>query len=166
MNKSTALAISSISGIVIFVAIILIFFGDQLQPEETSVNEPDTNSEVRVEPLSDNSETNQEKIDNETDQIYENGVYTSTGTYTSPAGSESIEVELSLNEDIISQVSITNLATNRVSIGYQEKFQEGISGRVVGKKLDEATVGKINGSSLTGDGFNEVVQSIQKEAKK
>lgn len=96
---------------------------------------------------------------------YKDGSYSVTGTYTSPAGSESLGVSITIQDDVITGVSLNKLATNKKSIDFQSLFEEGIAGAVVGKKLDDASVSKINGSSLTPNGFNMAVAEIISQAK-
>ena len=48
---------------------------------------------------------------------------------------------------------------------YQGEFIGGIKDEVVGKKLDEISVSKVAGSSLTSGGFMKAVDTIKTEAK-
>lgn len=95
-----------------------------------------------------------------TQSQFQDGTYSATSVYNSPAGSEAVGVTLTINSDTITSVSIAVLAKDTRSINYQNLFSEGISGAVVGKKLNEAQVSKINGSSLTPGGFNNAIDQI------
>lgn len=92
------------------------------------------------------------------------GTYTSTGTYQSPAGEESIDVSVTLSGGLISAVTVTPTATNPNSVKFQTAFASGISAEVVGKPLSEAKVTKVSGSSLTGAGFNAALEKIAAQA--
>lgn len=92
---------------------------------------------------------------------YKDGTYESDGSYTSPAGTETVKVSLTVERDIVTAVTVTSKAKDSQSKVYQSLFIKGISGEVVGEKLDGLTVGKVNGSSLTGGGFNKAIQAIQ-----
>ncbi|WP_336628922.1 MULTISPECIES: hypothetical protein [unclassified Microbacterium] len=48
---------------------------------------------------------------------------------------------------------------------YQSQFIGGISAQVVGKKLDEISVSRVSGSSLTSKGFTQALATIRTEAK-
>lgn len=99
-----------------------------------------------------------------TESQYANGAYTQTGSYRSPAGEETVTVSLTLADGIIASATFTGNATNPASVRNQGRFAEGYSDLVVGKSLDEVSVGVVNGSSLTGIGFMEAVEAIKVEA--
>ncbi|MBT4936833.1 hypothetical protein HON22_02850 [Candidatus Peregrinibacteria bacterium] len=126
---------------------------------DTSINTEEINTE-KVEAV---EETPAEEV---TSNSYKNGSYTQSGSYASPAGSESISVTLSISDDTVSSVSVNPNATHEVSKKFQGKFASGISTQVVGKKLSElGSIGAVNGSSLTGGGFNTAIASIKSSAK-
>lgn len=100
-----------------------------------------------------------------TTTAYKDGTYTASGSYTSPAGSESVDVSLTIANDTVTSVTVTPKATDSESQRYQSKFASGIAGVVVGKKIDALSVTKVNGSSLTGGGFNKAVATIKTQAK-
>jgi len=95
---------------------------------------------------------------------YKDGTYTANGSYISPAGDETIDVKITLANDTITAVTVTPLATDSESQRYEGKFADGISAVVVGKKLNTVSVGKVNGSSLTGTGFNSALARIKNQA--
>lgn len=96
---------------------------------------------------------------------YKDGSYSADGTYRSPAGGESVHVMLVLKDDVVTGVTFTGDATNPKSVTMQGQFGAGIEAAVVGKSLDDVSVGVVNGSSLTGKGFMEAVEKIKVEAK-
>jgi uncharacterized protein with FMN-binding domain len=95
---------------------------------------------------------------------YTDGTYEATGGYTSPNGQEEIDVSLTLEGDVITAVTVTPEATNPNSVNYQTQFADGIADVVVGKDIDEITVDRVAGSSLTSGGFNEAVETIKSDA--
>lgn len=96
---------------------------------------------------------------------YFDGVYESNGAYQSPAGEESIDVDITLKDDVVESLLVTPNASNEVSQKMQALFVEGINVLVVGKKIDElGEMAQVNGSSLTPKGFLAAVESIKKEA--
>lgn len=99
-------------------------------------------------------------------QSYKAGAYTKPGSYQSPAGEESISVTVNITEDgTITSAKVDPLGKNPQSREYEKKFASGISGEVVGKKIADLNVGKVSGSSLTGNGFNAAIAEIIKAAQ-
>lgn len=96
---------------------------------------------------------------------YADGSYTATGSYVSPGGEESVEVTLTLDSGVVSEVDVVSLAQHPNSVRFQGEFISGISDVVVGVPIDELAVDKVAGSSLTSGGFNEAVDLIKEEAR-
>lgn len=96
---------------------------------------------------------------------YNNGTYAATGSYGSPAGKESIEVTLTLQNDKVVSASIQGDAKNEKSVKYQTAFVAGFKDQVVGKSVNEISLGVVNGSSLTPKGFMDALKQIEAEAK-
>lgn len=106
-----------------------------------------------------------EEEDSEESALYSDGTYVAEGSYQSPAGPESINVTLTVENDVITAVEVESLATNATSIDFQGKFVGGISTEIVGMNLDELEgVGNVAGSSLTPKGFNEALATIKAQA--
>jgi hypothetical protein len=97
--------------------------------------------------------------------VYADGTYTKKGTYSSPAGPESIVISITLEDDIITNATFTGEATNRASINNQNKFAAGYQALVVGKPIDQVSMTVVNGSSLTPDGFMEALNAVKADAK-
>ena len=98
-------------------------------------------------------------------QSYKDGTYSSTGSYTSPAGKEEVGVSLTLKNNIITDVTFTPKATNEVSIKLQGMFASGYKELVVGKDINTIKLDKVSGSSLTPKGFNDALDKIKLQAK-
>ncbi|MDF2667170.1 MAG: uncharacterized protein K0R81_3020 [Microbacterium sp.] len=96
---------------------------------------------------------------------YKDGTYEATGQYATPESVETVDVTLTLAGDTITDVTVTGDPQAAESKEYQSKFIGGIKSEVVGKKLDEISVSKVAGSSLTSGGFNKAVDTIKTEAK-
>ena len=99
-----------------------------------------------------------------TDGAYADGTSTADGSYATPESVETITVTVTLEDDVITDVEVTGNPTKRESEQYQSKFIGGISAEVVGKNIDEISVSRVAGSSLTSGGFNEAIQAIKAEA--
>ncbi len=96
---------------------------------------------------------------------YTDGTYEATGQYATPESVETIDVTLTISDDTITDVNVTGDPQAAESRRYQSEFIGGIADEVVGKKLDEISVSKVAGSSLTSGGFNTAVDAIKTEAK-
>lgn len=96
---------------------------------------------------------------------YADGTYEATGQYATPESVETVDVTLTIADDTITSVEVTGDPQAAESKRYQSEFIGGIQGEVVGKKLDEISVSKVAGSSLTSGGFNNAVETIKTEAK-
>ena len=95
---------------------------------------------------------------------YTDGTYTADGSYKTPESVEKISVTVTLQDDVITAVSVSGNPQKRESEEYQSKFIGGISSEVVGKSIDEISVSRVAGSSLTSGGFNQAIETIKAEA--
>jgi len=95
---------------------------------------------------------------------YTDGSYTAEGSYATPESVETISVTVTLADDVITAVEVTGNPTKRESEQYQSQFIGGIQDAVVGQDIDEISVSRVAGSSLTSGGFNEAIEAIKAEA--
>ncbi|MBH0129809.1 FMN-binding protein [Salinibacterium sp. NK8237] len=95
---------------------------------------------------------------------YADGTYTESGEYTSPDGQEQVDVTLTLESNVITDVTVVGNGDNPSSKQFQGEFIDGIAAEVVGKNIDEISVDKVAGSSLTSGGFNNAVDVIKADA--
>ncbi|MFE7844379.1 hypothetical protein ACFUTX_04190 [Microbacterium sp. NPDC057407] len=95
---------------------------------------------------------------------YADGTYTAEGSYATPESVESITVTVTLESDVITAVEVTGDPQRPESERYQSQFIGGISDAVVGQDIDEISVSRVAGSSLTSGGFNDAIETIKAEA--
>jgi len=95
---------------------------------------------------------------------YKDGTYTATGSYDSPAGTEGIQVTLTLQDGIIESSNVVSEAQDGRSASYQERFISGYQQYVTGKSIDDVVLSRVSGSSLTPEGWNDAVAKIKAEA--
>jgi hypothetical protein len=100
----------------------------------------------------------------DTSAVYADGTFEATGEYAAPSGAESIEVELTLEDDTVTAVTVTPRATSGNAAQYQGQFAGGIAAEIVGRDIDTLQVSRVAGSSLASDGFNEALAQIKAEA--
>jgi uncharacterized protein with FMN-binding domain len=92
------------------------------------------------------------------------GTYTAEGSYATPESVETISVTVTLESDVITAVEVSGDPQARESQEYQAKFIGGISDAVVGQDIDEISVSRVAGSSLTSGGFNKAIEDIKSQA--
>lgn len=95
---------------------------------------------------------------------YADGTYTAEGSYQTPESVEQISVTVTLAGDVITAVEVTGDPQKSESKQYQGQFIGGINDVVVGKDIDDISVSRVAGSSLTSGGFNDAIEKIKAEA--
>jgi major membrane immunogen (membrane-anchored lipoprotein) len=100
-----------------------------------------------------------------TSGTYTDGTYTAEGSYETPGGEESISVEVTVADDVVTDVTVTPEASGGNAARFQDEFASGIADEVVGAELAGLSVDKVSGSSLTGGGFNAALDQIRADAE-
>jgi len=95
---------------------------------------------------------------------YANGTYEATGEYVSPGGRESIDVSVTVMNGKITDTTVTPNADSGEAKEYQQRFAANYKDMVVGKSIDEVSLTRVAGSSLTGIGFNDALEQIKEDA--
>ncbi len=97
---------------------------------------------------------------------YTNGEYSASGNYISPGGPEEVGVTLTLERDMITDVTFTERAVNPISKNFQKMFADTYKPFVVGRSIDDVSLTKISGSSLTPQGFQDALRKIKTDASR
>lgn len=100
-----------------------------------------------------------------TGSLYKDGAYQASGSYSSPAGKEVVNISLTLKDDTIVAATFKGEATNPASKNWQGEFSKGFTQAVVGEKITDVSLTVVNGSSLTPKGFMSALVTIKAEAK-
>lgn len=116
--------------------------------EETPTPAPDTSSEAES-----------------SSESFKDGTYVATGSYLSPGGEESVDVEVTLKDDAITDATVSPHPASSTSTQYQGEFVANFKPLVIGKDISEVHLSRVAGSSLTSGGFNEALDQIKSEAK-
>jgi uncharacterized protein with FMN-binding domain len=95
---------------------------------------------------------------------YQDGTYSATGSYLSPGGRESIDLTVVIENGIITSTELTQNATDTEARQYQSAFASGYAELVEGKNVDEVSLSRVAGSSLTSNGFNNALDQIKEDA--
>lgn len=96
---------------------------------------------------------------------YKSGTYEATGSYSTPGGRESIDLTITLSNDIITGTSVSGSGSTGDSRQHQAEFARGYKSLVVGKSIDDVSLSRVAGSSLTSNGFNDALEQIKSDAK-
>lgn len=98
-------------------------------------------------------------------QTYKDGTYSAKGSYTSPAGAESVTVSLTIASNTVASSTVVSGANDPTATSYQSIFISGYKGYVDGKKVNEINLTNVSGSSLTPQGFMNALKEIENNAK-
>lgn len=98
------------------------------------------------------------------DANYADGTYSAEGSYATPETVETIEVKMTLADNVITAVEVSGNPMRPETERYQGQFVAGIADEVVGVAIDEINVKRVAGSSLTSEGFNKAVDAIKASA--
>jgi len=142
--------------------------GDE-EPEEAAQEE--NSGEVEVESVSSVEVREEEVVENVNDTItegleYANGVYQTNTSYALPnGGSHQMDVEITLAEDVITDVKVVfDGDVSGGSTAIQKRFIDAMSPEVIGNKVNAVSLSRTGGASLTTGGFNEALENIKTQA--
>lgn len=133
--------------------------------EPTVVTEPEESATPpTVDTESEPIETDTPTIPAVADTTYDDGSYTASASYLTPARvSHDMDVTLTITDDVVTAVSITydGGAANTSSL---KRFDGAYQAAVIGVSLEELSLSRIGGASLTSNAFNEAVSDIRNQA--
>lgn len=92
--------------------------------------------------------------------------YDATGKYSTPGGTESIDLKITLSKDLVSRSLLTEKGITKEAKQFQASFSSGYKNLVIGKKVSEVSLTRVAGSSLTSNGFNDALDQIKIDASK
>lgn len=174
-NNSKNIIIFSTLALVIIITVGIITVAFNSQEEEKPTDQTETSNEENMQTggssqtelkLEVENNLNQEGEENQGEtSSYRDGEFTASGTYSSPDGTDEIDVSVTLRNGVIESVSVETNPKSTTGARHQQLFAEGIAGEVEGERIDEVEVGRVNGSSLTGAGFNQAIGRIRQEAR-
>lgn len=95
---------------------------------------------------------------------YKDGTYSATGGYNSPGGAEEITISVTLTDGVITETSALSGADNPEAKEHQSDFIAAYKQYVVGKSIDDVSLSRVAGASLTTRGFNNAIEQIQDQA--
>lgn len=92
---------------------------------------------------------------------YVDGIHSATGDYGSR--DPSIEVTITLVDDVITSIEITPHAKDPTSLDLQQRFADAIPAVVVGKRIDEVNIDRLAVPSPTPSGFETAIEQIKEQ---
>lgn len=149
-------------GLIIIVVIAFVIGGLTLTKNNKEDNTQNSTSATT------NSETSTNNLTTSSSNstgTYKDGTYSSNGQYESPGGDESIDVSLTIKDGKIESSTVAAQAASRESMEYQDDFESNYKKQVIGKDISTLKIGKVAGSSLTSQGFNDALDKIRNQAK-
>lgn len=149
-------------GIIVVALIAVIATAVIVMSANNSAN--DTSNETASISPSASPSSSTESTTNSSSEL-KDGTYSATGSYQTPGGQESIGVTVTLTGGTITDASVTQQGKTGEAEEYQAKFASGFKSQVVGKKIDEVSLTRVAGSSLTPNGFNNAIDDIENQAK-
>ncbi len=96
---------------------------------------------------------------------YMNGSYTASIDYMVPKSDNTITVQMTIDNGTVTAVKATHDYNDRESDFYIANFDSLIQQEVTGKKIDEVSIGRVGGASLTSNAFEDAIATIKNEAK-
>ncbi|NJL96213.1 hypothetical protein HC766_00725 [Candidatus Gracilibacteria bacterium] len=183
--NSKSVAVVIISLIVLVSGGLILFFNSQSNNKSTNELASSESSlvEDRIsEPNKPNSSTLPNDPNNEDQSVvlqvaedsnndkegsqFTDGTYKEEGTYRIPRGAdEEIVVNLTLEDDIVTDLSVELFATEGQSLIHQNNFRKGFNAdELIGKNLEEISLSRVTGASLSTAAFNKAISSIQSQA--
>ena len=100
----------------------------------------------------------------QTTGVYKDGTYSVAGNYVSPGGPRTLNVKITLANGVISAAEVKATATDATSKRFQGEFVDNFKPMVIGKNIDEVTLTKVAGSSLSPKGFNDALSKVKTKA--
>lgn len=96
---------------------------------------------------------------------YMNGIYTVLQKYTVEGKQDSITVQLTIQNDYASDLTDTYTYSSTKSKSYQDSFESKIRSLIVGKAINNISVSRVGGASVTTDAFNQAFSQIKNNAR-
>lgn len=95
---------------------------------------------------------------------YKDGTYEATISYLTPGGPESIGVTVTIAGGQITSTELAQFAESHDAKHYQQVFANNYQDHVVGKSVNEVSLSRVAGASLTSNGFNNALEQIKSDA--
>jgi uncharacterized protein with FMN-binding domain len=100
-----------------------------------------------------------------TTSSYKDGTYKVDQAYQSPGGNEKFNVSLTLANGVVTAATFTPEPVSGVGKMKQAAFSAAFQPQVVGKNIDDISIGVLAGASLTSAAFMQALANVKAQAK-
>jgi uncharacterized protein with FMN-binding domain len=153
-NNLSKFAIPLVAVVIIIVAVVAIYASTN---NSTTTITPSQNS-------TETQDTTQQAADEQSSE-YKDGIYSAQGTYVSPGGSREIGLTITLENGVVTDTTFEGNAQDPQSKRFQGEFGDNYAPLIVGKDINDVTLTKVSGSSLTPKGFTDALEKIKTQAQ-
>lgn len=94
---------------------------------------------------------------------YTDGTYEATGWYGSLPSHQ--DITLTLEDDIVTAVSVTTPAEDPTSLGHQQRFAGALGEEIIGIDIDTIAIDRLAGASGCSEGFMDALAEIKTAAE-
>ena len=124
----------------------------------TETMEVEEEATIEVAPVSETEATN----DDEQATVVAANTFSGTGSYLTPARTtHELEVTLTVQDGIVTAADVIYDGGEGFSNPNQERFDAAFEAQVIGKSLDNISLSRVGGASLTTEAFNQAVAAIK-----
>ena len=94
-------------------------------------------------------------------KLLPDGVYETQKTYRYHAGTETVDISITVKDGVVTEASLVGINPNPVSRRYQQAVNDALPDLVIGKHLSEINLPRqISGSSLTTAALDDYLTSL------
>ncbi len=126
--------------------------------QESTIDTPTTIPSTS-QPSSENSQT-----ETNANTTYSDGNYQSDASYRAPHGSNSINIDITIKNDQIVALQTDNNYTDHESEHYIERFEAAIEDEVLNIDIEDISLSRVGGASLTTSAFKQALSTALDEA--
>ena len=133
------------------------------EPTETI---PSLNADPEPEPDPEPEVTTTTPEPEEPETTYADGTYTANVMYRVPQNHvDPLTLTLTIANDTITSATVAFDPTNGTSKKHQDRFSDAYESQVIGKAVDNVSLSRVGGASLTSRAFNDALADIKVDAR-
>lgn len=151
-NNISKFALPLVAVVIIIVAVVAVYTSQQNNTQSTQT-QTQTESQVNTPPSTEDS------------SAYADGIFSAQGSYVSPGGPREIGLTITLENGVITDTTFEGNAEDPQSKRFQGEFGDNYAPMIIGKNIDEVSLSKVSGSSLTPIGFTDALEKIKAQAQ-
>lgn len=133
-------------------------------PSSVSTTQQSSDTSDTTASLADNSSTSTTPTASSSSS-YNDGQYTAKTTYYVPHGTNTLSATVTIASGKVTAVKVSHDYSDNESGMYIDSFESAIQEAVVGKTISGLSLSRIGGASLTTQAFDDVIATIESNAK-